>query len=100
MKVIHLNGFSAAENESCRQRIWANLCEAMVTCLELAAASGLALRSGPEGDADRALFEWCPEVRESEPYPREFEAAMRRLWADPTVQECVARGDEVNLGEK
>ena len=99
MKVIHLNGFTPLENESYRQQIWVNLCEAMATCLELARASNLALR-GAQSEADGALFERWPKVMEREAYPRKYEGAMRRLWEDAAVQECVARGAEVNLGEK
>lgn len=99
MKVIHLNGFTPVENEAYRQQIWLNLCEAMATCLELAASSGLALRNGGN-EVARGMFDKFLEVRDREAYPAEYEGVMRSLWADPTIQECVARGAEVNLGEK
>jgi guanine nucleotide-binding protein subunit alpha, other len=40
------------------------------------------------------------DLREGEPFPREFLEILRSLWADPGVQKAYGRGNEAALPEK
>lgn len=47
----------------------------------------------------KMVFDVMQRMEDTEPFSEELLAAMKRLWADPGVQECFGRSNEYQLND-
>lgn len=47
----------------------------------------------------KMVFDVIQRMEDTEPFSEELLAAMKRLWADPGVQECFSRSNEYQLND-
>jgi guanine nucleotide-binding protein subunit alpha len=98
MRLIHRVPFTPEEIEFYRALVFSNLTYGMKCVLD--AMDDLDLAHAPEHADDAVLVEEAPDIKDGQPYPEHYQAALARLWADPAIQTTIARGNEFALPEK
>ncbi|KAI9228044.1 MAG: putative Gpa2-guanine nucleotide-binding protein alpha-2 subunit [Piptocephalis tieghemiana] len=98
MRLIHTKGFTDLERESHRIVIFTNLLHSMRTILETMERNNVQFDT-PENFAHIALFENVPVIKRNEPYPEDYQIALRRLWKDHGVQSCLSRANECAIND-
>ena len=58
------------------------------------------LTVSPENMGYVDMIDSAPDVRDGEPFPPEYEPALRALWKDENVRKAWDRGNEAALPEK
>jgi len=95
MRLIHKVPFSDSEREHFRQLIFLNITAGMVSVLEAIDDLGITLSEDKKDAAE--LIVTGHDLKDGEPFPKEFLEPLRSLWADSTVQTGYERGNEVSL---
>ncbi|RKP27811.1 putative Gpa2-guanine nucleotide-binding protein alpha-2 subunit [Syncephalis pseudoplumigaleata] len=98
MRLIHAKGFTDLERESHRIVIFTNLLHSMRLLLEamerehvqFADASNMSYLS---------LFSQVPVIKRNEPYPHDYQVALRSLWADANVRACLIQANECAIND-
>jgi hypothetical protein len=117
MKIIHLDGFTADEEEMYKRQIFDNLCEGIYQCLRAMEAWEIELED-PQNQVRRPLSSLCatlehplqqytelfnlnwPALQDDLVYPPDFLPIFQSLWRDAGLQEAVARSNEAAIPEK
>jgi hypothetical protein len=101
MRLIHGLPFTPAEVEWYRQLVFQNLTYGMKCVLDVL-GEHLDLRVSSEhwDEADLVYDASTLILRDDEPYPPAYKAALSVLWQDPAVCQTVERGNEFALPEK
>lgn len=98
MRYIHKVPFSAQEIESYRQLVFNNLTHGLKYLLD--AMEDMDLKVSEENLEHVDLIENAADIRDGEPFPKEFYQPLISLWTDPNVQKAWERGNEAALPEK
>lgn len=98
MRLIHRIPFGPSEIEQYRQLIFENITRGLRCVLDAMVDMELAVSS--ENLAYVDLINDAPDLRDGEPFPPEYEPALRALWEDPNVKKAWERGNEAALPEK
>ncbi len=98
MRLIHRVPFSPQEIESYRQLTFENVTRGLKYLLD--AMEDMDLQVLEENVAYVAMVEGAEDLRDGEPFPKEFHQPLKSLWEDPNVQKAYARGNEAALPEK
>lgn len=98
MRLIHRVPFSASEIESYRQLVFNNLTHGMKYLVDSMEDMGIPLPE-EQGEAVQ-LIEDATDLRDGQPFPREFLEPLKKLWDEPAVQKAWERGNEAALPEK
>ncbi|KAF8868088.1 heterotrimeric G-protein alpha subunit, GPA2-like protein [Mucidula mucida] len=97
MRLIHRVPFSPQEIESYRQLTFENVTRGLKYLLD--AMEDMDLQVLEENVAYVAMVEGAEDLRDGEPFPKEFHQPLKSLWEDPNVQKAYARGNEAALPE-
>jgi len=97
MRLIHRVPFSAHEIESYRQLVFDNLTRGLGSLLE--AMDDMDLSVLPENEPYVDVVLQARDIRDGEPFPREYYDPLSNLWHDPGVQKAWQRGNEAALPE-
>ncbi|KAF9009128.1 heterotrimeric G-protein alpha subunit, GPA2-like protein [Hymenopellis radicata] len=97
MRLIHRVPFSPQEIESYRQLTFENVTRGLKYLLD--AMEDMELQVLEENVAHVAMVEGAEDLRDGEPFPKEFHQPLQSLWDDPNVQKAWARGNEAALPE-
>ncbi|KLO17557.1 guanine nucleotide-binding protein alpha-2 subunit [Schizopora paradoxa] len=95
MRLIHDVNFSAQEQEFYRQLVFANLTQGMKSLLD--ALEDMDLQMPDDAEPQILMIENAPDIKDGQPFPPDYLEPLRSLWADPTVQKGLARGNEAAL---
>lgn len=98
MRLIHRVPFSPQEVENYRQLVFTNLTHGMKYLVESMVDMGISL-SEEYGELVQ-MIEDASDLRDGQPFPREYLEPLRKLWDDPSVQKAWERGNEAALPEK
>ena len=98
MRIIHGIPFTVTELEHYRQLIFENLTRGLHSVLD--AMVDMELAVSPENMVYVDMIDDAPDVRDGEPFPPEYEPALRALWKDENVRKAWDRGNEAALPEK
>ncbi|KAJ7627392.1 heterotrimeric G-protein alpha subunit, GPA1-like protein [Roridomyces roridus] len=94
-RLIHLNGYNAAEKEAYREIVFSNTMQGMRAILD--ALPDLKLTLLPSSEEHKTTVFAFPTVLEADVMPRELAQAFKALWADPAVKQAVLRSREFQL---
>jgi guanine nucleotide-binding protein subunit alpha len=98
MRLIHRIPFTTSEVEHYRQLIFENLTRGLRSLLDAMVEMGLPV--SPEIMVYVDMIDDSPDVGDGEPFPPEYETALRTLWDDENVRKGWNRGNEAALPEK
>jgi guanine nucleotide-binding protein subunit alpha, other len=98
MRGFHSLPFSAQEIEGYRQQIFNNLTHGLRYTFEQ--LPHLSLEVSDENLPLADMINSAEDIRDGEPYPTSYLEPLRKLWADPAIQQAWARRNEVALPEK
>lgn len=97
MRLIHRIPFTTSEVEHYRQLIFENLTRGLRSLLDAMVEMGLPV--SPEIMVYVDMIDDSPDVGDGEPFPPEYETALRTLWDDENVRKGWNRGNEAALPE-
>ncbi|EKM60638.1 uncharacterized protein PHACADRAFT_85182 [Phanerochaete carnosa HHB-10118-sp] len=97
MRLIHSVPFNAQEVESYRQLVFNNLTLGFKYLLD--AMEDMNLEVSEENLPYLRLVEEAQDLRDNQPFPKEFHEPLQKLWEDPSVQKCWDRGNEAAIPE-
>lgn len=100
MRLIHKMPFSSQEIESYRQLVYDNLTRGIKYILDAMPDMSPPLCVTEDNEAHIELIENARDLRDGEPFPKEYYEPLKRLWADEGVKQAWARGNEAALPEK
>jgi guanine nucleotide-binding protein subunit alpha len=98
MRLIHAKGFTDLERESHRVIIFTNLLHSMRLILEVMEREQIEF-DNPENMAYLPLFNQVPVIKRNEPYPHDYQIALRALWADRNVHACLHKANECAIND-
>lgn len=101
MRYIHQVPFSPEEIEYYRRLIFQNLTEGMRSLLEVMEELDVKVQS--ENAEHTSLIKKAPDLldlRERQPFPRDYLEPLRSLWNDANVSNVWLRANEYALPEK
>jgi guanine nucleotide-binding protein subunit alpha len=98
MRLIHRVPFSPQEKESFRQLTFDNITRGLKYLLE--AMDDMGLKVTEENMQYLEMVENAQDLRDGEPFPKEYYVPLKSLWTDPNVQKAWSRGNEAALPEK
>ncbi|KAF9967958.1 hypothetical protein BGZ70_007496 [Mortierella alpina] len=98
MKLMHASGFSAPEREAFRAFVFANMVGAMQAILGAMEDNGMAL-TYRENERYLPVFATTPRIANGAPYPPQYQAALKALWRDPSVQQVYHLGHTFALAD-
>ncbi|KXN88056.1 Guanine nucleotide-binding protein alpha-2 subunit [Leucoagaricus sp. SymC.cos] len=97
MRVIHKVPFSQQEIESYRQLVFDNITRGMRYLLD--AMDEFEIKVSEENIPNIELVDNAKDIGDGEPFPPQYIAPLKALWADPNVQRAYERGNEAALPE-
>jgi len=97
MRLIHRVPFSPQEKESFRQLTFDNITRGLKYLLE--AMDDMELKVTEENMQYLEMVENAQDLRDGEPFPKEYYVPLKSLWTDPNVQKAWSRGNEAALPE-
>ncbi|AFR95728.1 guanine nucleotide-binding protein G(o) subunit alpha [Cryptococcus neoformans C23] len=97
MRLIHDRPFESDEVEDYRKLTFSNIVGGMRAIIDVMDELGLAVQ--PENRRYISLVDAEPPINTNDSYPIKYLTALKRLWEDPSVQECYKRGNEFALAE-
>ncbi|KAJ7473105.1 guanine nucleotide binding protein, alpha subunit [Mycena galericulata] len=98
MRLFHGMSFSAREIDSYRQLIFDNLMRGVKYLLDDLLDMGLELPPAYT-HTDVRLIGSAPDLRDGEPFPREYLGPLQRLWKEEVVRVAWERRDEMAVPE-
>ena len=98
MRLIHRIPFTPTEIEHYRQLIFINLTRGLRSVLDAMIDMELAL--SPENMAYIDMIDNVPDLGDGDPFPPEYQVALRKLWEDENLKKAWNRGNEAALPEK
>ncbi len=98
MRVIHGIPFTPSEIEHYRQLVFDNLTHGLRYVLNAMVDMELAVL--PENMSYVDMIDDAPDLRGGQPFPLDYEIALRALWEDENVKKAWERGNEAALPEK
>ncbi|KAF4623682.1 hypothetical protein D9613_001396 [Agrocybe pediades] len=98
MRIIHKVPFSPSEIEHYRQLIFDNLTRGGLKYV-LDAMEEMELKVEDENLPYVEMIDNARDIRDGEPFPKEYLEPLKALWADPNLQKAWARGNEAALPE-
>lgn len=98
MRFIHKVPFAPSEIEHYRQLVFDNLTHGLRYVLS--AMVDMELAVSPKNMSYVDMIDDAPDLRDGEPFPAEYEIALRALWEDENVKKAWERGNEAALPEK
>jgi len=98
MRFIHKVPFQPSEIEHYRQLVFDNLTHGLRYVLN--AMVEMELSVSPENMSYVDMIDDAPDLRDGEPFPPDYEVALRALWEDGNVKKAWERGNEAALPEK
>ena len=98
MRLIHRVPFSPQEVESYRQLVFNNLTHGMKYVLD--AMDEMELSVLPENEDFVQMVIDAADLKDGEPFPKDYYEPLKRLWEDPNVQKAWERGNEAALPDK
>lgn len=52
-----------------------------------------------EGQSYLSLFSQVPVIKRNEPYPHDYQVALRSLWTDANVRSCLIQANECAIND-
>lgn len=98
MRLIHRVPFTPAEIEHYRKLIFENLTRGLRSVLDAMVEMGLVV--SPENMSYVSMIDDIPDLGDGEPFPPEYQTALRTLWEDENLRKAWNRGNEAALPEK
>ncbi|PAA67227.1 hypothetical protein BOX15_Mlig003673g1, partial [Macrostomum lignano] len=98
MKIIHENGYTNEERFQYRSVVFSNTVQSLLAIVRAMGHLGIEFGSAASLDDARQLFA-LSGAADNDQLPVPLSQAMRRLWADPGVQECFRRSREYQLND-
>ncbi|XP_055356165.1 guanine nucleotide-binding protein G(o) subunit alpha [Paramacrobiotus metropolitanus] len=98
MKIIHESGFTAEDYRQYKPVVYSNTIQSMAAILRAMATLNIPFGGDRENDM-KMVMDIITRMEDTEPFSDDLLAAMKRLWADPGVQECFGRSSEYQLND-
>ncbi|KAI0078538.1 heterotrimeric G protein alpha subunit 4 [Panus rudis PR-1116 ss-1] len=95
MRLIHSVQFQPEEIETYRQLVFNNLTHGMKYVLDSMEDMGISISD--ENIPHAQLIEDAVDIRDGQPFPKEYYEPLKKLWEDPGVQKAWERGNEAAL---
>ncbi|CAG9123536.1 unnamed protein product, partial [Plutella xylostella] len=99
MKIIHESGFTNEDFKQYRPVVYSNTIQSLVAILRAMPNLGITYGNKDRESDGKMVFDVIQRMEDTEPFSEELLAAMKRLWADPGVQECFGRSNEYQLND-
>ncbi|GAV06802.1 hypothetical protein RvY_16729 [Ramazzottius varieornatus] len=100
MKIIHESGFTAEDCKQYKPVVYSNTTQSMAAILRAMATLNIPAGRGEQFRADtQQVMDTIARMEDVEPFSDDLLAAMKRLWADPAVQESFSRSNEYQLND-
>ncbi|EUB58065.1 Guanine nucleotide-binding protein G(o) subunit alpha [Echinococcus granulosus] len=100
MKIIHEGGFTQEDNKQHKPVVYSNTIQSMAAILRAMNTLGIPFGDPVQCPEDaRVVSDVIQAMQDTEPFSEELLEAMKRLWADPGVQQCFVRSNEYQLND-
>ncbi|KAH0538465.1 G-Protein alpha subunit, partial [Glutinoglossum americanum] len=96
MKLIYASGFSIADRDNFRCIIFSNAISSLRMIFVAMEAHGMAFEL-EENEHNRSLISLDRTITPGQPFPAEYLAPFKSLWADKAIQKTALRGNEFAL---
>ncbi|MCP9266494.1 Guanine nucleotide-binding protein G(I), alpha subunit [Dirofilaria immitis] len=98
MKIIHETGYSDEERKAYKPVVYSNTIQSMMAIIRAMGQLKIDFSADVRNEDARQFFMLAQSCDEGE-LPPELAVCMKRLWADPGVQECFMRSREYQLND-
>ncbi|BFZ12731.1 hypothetical protein BsWGS_15770 [Bradybaena similaris] len=99
MKIIHEGGFTLEDNKQYKPIVYSNTVQSLVAIIRAMRTLNIAYTdTNREADA-KLVLDVIARMEDTEPFSDELLAAMKRLWHDSGIQECLGRSNEFQLND-
>jgi guanine nucleotide-binding protein G(o) subunit alpha len=98
MKIVNMEGYTKKDYEDAREIVYSNTITSLGSILRAMDSYSITYSYESERDVGMVLDK-INRMADTEPFEPELLAAMKRLWADPGVQECFKKGNEYSLND-
>jgi guanine nucleotide-binding protein subunit alpha len=98
MQLIHGSGYTNEEREAFKEIIFSNTVQSMRVIMDAMDTLNIALEK-PDNQKHREVIMSLPSQIEADTFPADAAAAVKALWADTGVKECVKRSREYQLND-
>ncbi|XP_055376189.1 G protein alpha i subunit [Condylostylus longicornis] len=98
MKIIHETGYSQEECEQYRPVVYSNTIQSLMAIIRAMGQLRIDFADPSKTDIARQFFTYASAAEEGVLMP-ELVQLMKKLWADPGVQQCFARSREYQLND-
>ncbi len=98
MQLIHGSGYTNEEREAFKEIIFSNTVQSMRVIMDAMDTLNIALEK-PENQKHREVILSLPSQIEADTFPADAAAAVKALWTDAGVKECVKRSREYQLND-
>ncbi|KAM7534713.1 hypothetical protein Aperf_G00000112374 [Anoplocephala perfoliata] len=100
MRIIHEGGFTQEDNKQFKPVVYSNTIQSIAAILRAMNTLGIPYGNPKQCTEDaRVVNEVIQSMHDTEPFSDELLQAMKRLWADPGVQQCFQRSNEYQLND-
>ncbi|VDN97455.1 unnamed protein product, partial [Rodentolepis nana] len=100
MRIIHEGGFTQEDNKQFKPVVYSNTIQSIAAILRAMNTLGIPYANPKQCNEDaRVVNEVIQSMHDTEPFSDELLQAMKRLWADPGVQQCFQRSNEYQLND-
>lgn len=98
MKIIHETGYSQEECEQYRPVVYSNTIQSLMAIIRAMGTLRIDFGNPNNIEAARQFFTFASAIEEGE-LTQELVGLMKKLWADPGVQQCFGRSREYQLND-
>lgn len=99
MKIIHDSGFTPEDFRQYKPVVYSNTIQSMVAILRAMQSLQITFADLSREQDAKMVFDIVTRMEDTEPFSEEFLHAMKRLWMDDGVQQCLQRSNEYQLND-
>uniref|UniRef100_A0A0B7AB27 Guanine nucleotide-binding protein G(O) subunit alpha n=1 Tax=Arion vulgaris TaxID=1028688 RepID=A0A0B7AB27_9EUPU len=99
MKIIHEGGFTLEDNKQYKPVVYSNTIQSLVAIIRAMNTINIPYNHNQREVDAKMVLDVIARMEDTEPFTEDLLAAMKRLWLDSGIQECLCRSNEYQLND-